>query len=339
MKKGIICSLFLGLLALVGCSPKVTTTLIKAKAPLEPGEEVTVLPQEEPEPENAVAVKVIRAVGPEYYPLMAMVEESAIENGANVVKIENHYAPDIASTKHRISAIAYWADDSITPDSLKVGPEQLKESLDVRKESGSFRASLQGGAGYLTAKIPDGLSAVEKSHQQKMKFGFTYDAEAAYFFSESVGLGARFHDLHVWDEMPMSVQMTNGSIADGYMKNSVDIWFAGVVIKGRLVLPSRRDAVMLNYGFGVAGESDRGEILSVPYKINGATLGHLFELGYDLNVSKHFAIGASVSYLLGTIRDCTVSDSAGNSQQITLNEDSFEHLGHIGLSIGLRYNL
>ncbi len=330
----LICVLFLA-----GCSPKVTTTLIKAKAPLEEGEELTVLQPEDPELANAVPVKVIRAIGPEYHPLVAMVEKQAVDAGANVVKIENHYAPDIASSKHRIAAIAYWADDSVRADSVRIGPVQLKEYLDVKKETGSFRASVQGGGAYYTAKIPDGLSAVEESHQKNMKWGFTYDAEVAYFFGETVGIGARFHDLHVWDEMPMSLVMTDGSITNGYMKDHVDIWFAGLVIKGRLPLPSRRDAVMLNYGFGIAGESDRGELMSVPYKIKGTTLGHLFEVGYDLSVSKNFAIGASVSYLLGTIRDYTVYGNTGKSQHVSLAEDNFEHLGHVGISIGLRYNL
>ena len=54
----LICVLFLA-----GCSPKVTTTLIKAKAPLEEGEELTVLQPEDPELANAVPVKVIRSPG------------------------------------------------------------------------------------------------------------------------------------------------------------------------------------------------------------------------------------------------------------------------------------
>lgn len=57
MKKGIIYSLFLGFLALAGCSPKVTTTLIKAKAPLEPEEEVAIRETSESVPDGAVVLE------------------------------------------------------------------------------------------------------------------------------------------------------------------------------------------------------------------------------------------------------------------------------------------
>lgn len=123
------------------------------------------------------------------------------------------------------------------------------------------------------------------------------------------------------------------------MRDNVSIWFVGPAIRGRFVTPSRNQALLLSYAFGIAGESDRGELMSVPYKITGFTLGHLVELGYDIRISRYFTVGASLYYMLGTIRDCTVYDGQGNKKSLALTEDNFEHLGHVGLSIGLRYNL
>ena len=65
----------------------------------------------------------------------------------------------------------------------------------------------------------------------------------------------------------------------------------------------------------------------------------MFELGYDFRVSRNFSVGAGLYYLLGTIRDVDIYDGAGNSQHIALSQDNFENVGHVGLSIGLRYNL
>lgn len=174
MKKGVIYSLFLGTLALVGCSPKVTTTLIKAKAPLGPGEEIAVLQPEDAQPEDAVPLKAIRAIGPEYLPLLEEVKKEAMDAGANMVKITDYFSPDIASSRHRIAALAYCPGDV---DSLRIPQIQLAEVLNVKKETGALYAAINGGAAYLTAKIPDNLGNVEKTHVKNMKFSFTYGAE------------------------------------------------------------------------------------------------------------------------------------------------------------------
>ena len=330
--------MFLGAAVLLaGCSPKLTSTVIKAKTPLESEEQVTMLEPEAREPEHAVPVQVIRAIGPDYYPLVARIRSEAATAGANVVKIEDYFQPDIASSRHRIAALTYWADDSVNPDSVRVDLARLKDELNIAKETGSLRASISGGVAYITAKIPNNLSNVEKTHQKNMKLGATVDAEVSYFFGESAGIGIRYHNFFSGDQMPMSAVMSDGSIQEGYLKDHVSIWFVGPSIRGRFLTPSRNQALLLSYAFGIAGESDRGELMSVPYKIKGVSLGHLFELGYDILVARNFALGASLYYMLGTIRDCTVYDGAGKSQHVTLTEDQYEHLGHAGLNIGLRY--
>ena len=95
MKKGIIYSLFLGLMALAGCSPKVTTTLIKAKEPLAPDEEVTVLQPEQSQPEDAVVLETIRMQGNDYDELIGMATDEARTTGGEVLKIVEHLNPDI----------------------------------------------------------------------------------------------------------------------------------------------------------------------------------------------------------------------------------------------------
>ena len=330
----LICVLFLA-----GCSPRVTTTLIKAKAPLESEEQVTILQPEARDPENAVPVQVIKAIGPDYYPLVAKIRSEAVNGGANVVKIKDCFSPDIASSRYRIAALTYWSDNSVNPDSVRVDPARLKEELNVKKVTGSLRASLSGGGAYVTAKIPDNLSNVAKTHQQKMSFGATVDADVSYFIGEAAGFGVRYHNFFSGDQMPITAVMSDGSVQEGYMRDNVSIWFVGPSIKGRLLTPSRNQAFLFSYAFGIAGELDRGDLMYVPYKITGFSLGHLFELGYDLRITRNLALGASLYYMLGTIRDCTVYDGAGNKQTVALTEDKFEHLGHVGLNIGLRYNL
>ena len=176
MKKGIIYSLFLGALALAGCSPKVTTTLIKAKAPLEPGEEVTVLQKEDPEPEDAVVLKTIRMQGKDYDELIGMAADEARTTGGEVLKIVDHLNPDITSPRHRVSALVLSADesDSTITSSGRVATDVIESDLDLRKESWSVRIALQGGASYRIGKEPQGVDAVMSSHIKNADIYFPY---------------------------------------------------------------------------------------------------------------------------------------------------------------------
>ena len=112
MKKGIIYSLFLGFLALAGCSPKVTVNLIKAKAPLEPEEEVAIRETSESVPEGAVVLEAIKLTGKDYQELVGMATEKARDAGGDILKITGHLEPDIASPRHRVSALVFAADSS-----------------------------------------------------------------------------------------------------------------------------------------------------------------------------------------------------------------------------------
>ena len=114
MKNSIIYSVVLfSFVCLSACSPKVTTTLIKAKAPLGPGEEVTVLQPEQSQPEDAVVLETIRMQGKDYDELIGMATDEARTTGGEVLKIVDHLNPDITSPRHRVSAMVLSADDSI----------------------------------------------------------------------------------------------------------------------------------------------------------------------------------------------------------------------------------
>ena len=65
-------SVLLGIVLLAGCSPKVTVNLIKAKAPLEPEEEVAIRETSESVPEGAVVLEAIKLTGKDYQELVGM---------------------------------------------------------------------------------------------------------------------------------------------------------------------------------------------------------------------------------------------------------------------------
>ena len=108
--------LFLCLIIFASCSSKMTTTLIKAQAPLEEDVEVKVLPPEAQAPESAVVLETITLVGLDYDQLVEMAKDQARQAGGNVLQIVKHLSPDISCPRNRMAAVALSTCDSLSTD-------------------------------------------------------------------------------------------------------------------------------------------------------------------------------------------------------------------------------
>ena len=338
MKKAIIYSLILVTLVLVGCSPKVTTTLIKAKAPLEPGEEVTVLQPEDQQPENAVVLETIQMQGKDYEELVDLATEQARTTGGDAVKIVAHFDPDITSPRHRVSAAVLSTDESMlsNSESSRVTPEFIESELDINKENWSVRIAVQGGAAYRIGKEPQGVDAVMSAHIKNRRIGAMYGADVTFFFSENLGVGIKAQNVYYGDKMPASLNGKNG-----YLEDYENIWFAGPVFTFRMPSRNRNNAFLARAGYGLMGYSDWGKaVLATSYKIYGITPGLLLEVGYDFGIAKNLSVGAALTFVSGALKYSNVKYSNGTQASVsTTDPDSAESLRSIGLNIGLRYNL
>lgn len=342
MKNSIILSAILGTLALVGCSPKVTTTLIKAKAPLEPGEEVTVLQPEQSQPEDAVVLETIRMQGNDYGELVTLAEEKARTAGGNILKIAQHFEPDITSPRHRVGAVVLSADDSILSgeETTNVIPDFIGSELDARKENWSVRIAIQGGGAYRFGKDVAGVEEVVTAHNNNRRWGPTYGADVSFFFSDYFGVGLRAQNVHYADKMPASATDKYGRVKNGYLEDYENIWFAGVVFSSRLPSKNRNNAFLARAGYGIAGYSDWGQTIVPPsYTISGTAPALLLELGYDFGIAKNLSVGAALTFIRGAMKNASVITSDGRAASITADSDNAESLSSLSLSIGLRYNL
>lgn len=117
--------LYVGIV-LVGCSPKITSSLTSARIPLAKDAEVLVLELSAPMPENAEVLGQIKigdtgftTKNGSYSAVLNMAKEQARQAGGNVVKITEHQSPDMFSSIHRIKAdILHVEDLSILSDGI-----------------------------------------------------------------------------------------------------------------------------------------------------------------------------------------------------------------------------
>ena len=340
MHNRIITLILLGIIFLAGCSPKVTVNYIKAKAPLEPEEEVATLQPSESVPDGAVVLEAMRLTGADYQELVGMATEKARDAGGDILKITNHLEPDIASPRHRVSALVFAADSSFLQGTKapSVSADELASWMNLRRESCGWHFAAQGGVVYRLGKIANNLSNVEQQHIKNMRWGFSYGADVSYFVHENFGVGIKFHNFHSADSMPISVLDQSGKVLEGVEEDKMDIYFIGPIATFRLPSRNRANAFFARLGIGFEGYYDYGRVMDITGTIKGRTAGILYEAGYDFGISKHLSVGANITYLIGFLTglDVNINQQSGH---IDLDKDNMENISHIGLNIGLRYNL
>lgn len=345
MKKGIVYSLFLGVLVLAGCSPKVTTTLIKAKAPLGPEEEISFLEREDTVTGDAVVLKTIQLAGRDYEPLLDIAKEEARTAGGEMVQMANHLTPDISSPRHRIAAVVLTSDESLLsePGSRGISRRELESELNLQgRSSASWRIGVQGGVDYRIGRIPDNLEPVMEQHIRNTRVGYIYGADVTYFFTESIGLGLKFQNSYSADKMPASLTETDtGKVTNGYLENYENLWFAGPMFTYRVLSKNRKNAFFVRAGFGVAGYTNWGKQVkeTLTYYQTAVSLGEILEVGYDLGIAKNLSLGACITLQNGGFNSFYESVNGDAPQRTSLEKGQVESLRYIGLTLGLRYNL
>lgn len=343
-----IVSLFLGAAVLLaGCSPKLTYTKIKAKAPLEPEAEVAVLSPNMPEPENATVLETINigdtgftsTQNGTYEAVIALAKEEARKAGGNVVRITQHWEPDMSCTIHRIEGVILWVDDlDSLPTEESSSEEEAAPVAPAGKTVFPWRFAVHGGGGYVLAPVSNDLEPILYSHAKDMKWGFSYGADAICFFGSNIGAGIKFHNLHVGHQMPITVTYDDGSSRSGSLEDRVHIIFLGPVLSSRLPHNNNRNVFYSHIGVGYVMYTDKAVVID-PYRAEGDTIGFLAELGYDISLAKNLALGLNLTYMGASLSHYTVTNNKGQMAQVDLEKGKYDGLGHLTLSLGLRYNL
>ena len=68
-------------------------------------------------------------------------------------------------------------------------------------------------------------------------------------------------------------------------------------------------------------------------------MAFLYEVVYDVSIAKNLSAGASLMFLSGNMHSYYHQSADGYVEKVELESGQAEALSHIGLSIGLRYNL
>lgn len=219
---------------------------------------------------------------------------------------------------------------------------QLKgeDAPNFNGQAKTLRIAFQGGLAYQLEGMASDMGFVVQQHLENMRQGWTYGADVTYFFSERLGLAFQFHNLYVADKMPASVR-ENEHVTRGFLEDYGNIWFLGPVFTYRLLSKDRKNAFFARAGVGAIGHYNYGKRVKYDdsYFFRGVSVGSLYEVGYDFGIANHLSVGASLLLFSGSISEYDQITGVGYANLAGNENNQGNRLTHIGLSLGLRYNL
>jgi len=203
-----------------------------------------------------------------------------------------------------------------------------------------FRVAIDGGWQYRTAKLANGTNAALREHYRKMKSGFHYDLQAAYFITESTGIEAMFSQQFFGNNLGYG-NLTDGEgnlVGSGEFNEEVSFNYIGVNYLLRLFDSTKKNSWLFSLGLGYMGFNDRLFFDDVErLKYTAGTLGSNMTIGYDIELSENFGLGFKFSLMGGTFRDYKQTKN-GITTNKTMPDKTAEGLGTVKLSVGLRFN-
>jgi hypothetical protein len=203
-----------------------------------------------------------------------------------------------------------------------------------------FRVAIDGGWQYRSAKLADGIDAELQEHYRKMKSGFHYDLQAAYFFTKNMGIEAVFSQQLFGNNLGYG-ELTDedGSlIGSGEFNEKTSFNYMGVNYLFRYFDSRKKNCWLFSVGFGYMGYSDRMFFDNAErLKRTAGTLGSNIAIGYDIGISENFDIGFKLSLMGGTFRNYKQTRN-GITTNETMPDKTAEGLGTVKLSVGLRFN-
>lgn len=350
--------------AMVSCSPRVTSNIIRTFPPQESIDDVVLLKENAQLPADASWMGGIDVSGKANYDKMAeMTRFKAWESGGKYVKINSYASEGARSDIHVMHSDVYTVDtvksvpESIVkiergnnvgsgyPDDSRVSPVQattpqgtMRVEPTVMELMGPHSIRVFAGYGRRLNKVDPSLSLYEKEHVKRLMNGVLLGGEYVYFFNlvKGSGVGFRYQILHGSSSDPATVTFTDGSKTEGVLTEKVNISFLGPLYSGRLVSKNGKHLFQDSFGLGLILYKDNATISDMKTIITGRNLGWTCNLSYSYMFTDNLWLGADISYTSGMLKRWTVT-YGDRTETTDLDKSHYEGLVHLGICAQLVY--
>jgi hypothetical protein len=199
-----------------------------------------------------------------------------------------------------------------------------------------FRIALDYGYSHRTAKVAENVPTDFKNYVEDLKNGNNMGLDLNYFVSESFGVGLKYNRNKSSNSMDnIYVEDDQGNRRYGKLSDDITMTFVGVSFAGRILDAKKRNAFIIALSLGQLSFNNQFVVVD-PYEMNGSTFSTALDFGYDIATSKNFAIGVKFSIIGGVLTEYVLKDGV-TTERIKLNEEQYESLSRIDISVGIRF--
>jgi hypothetical protein len=213
-------------------------------------------------------------------------------------------------------------------------PEVPGEVNSTSTDFQHFRFSFFGGYSYLFSKY-SALSSDFDDYMKELKSGYHFGADFTVFFSETLGAGLKYYLFRTANSIDnVFVKYNNASTRHGTVSNNIATSYFGPSFTIRLLNGNKTGALMLSFSLGYVEHKDKFVLID-HHTLNGSTMAVVYDLGYELKISKNVFIGIQASLLEGLLSSYKLSDG-GRGKTIKMESEQYLNLTRLDISAGIR---
>jgi len=210
-------------------------------------------------------------------------------------------------------------------------PESKPDFKPVVPYTSKWRIAASGGLSWRIARLSPDLNGYERKYLKDLKSGKGFDASAAYYFNDLIGVGIKYNLFLSY----ASVMAYSSTGLSGTLSDDMSIFFIGPKFCSRYASRTKMNTFIMDLAAGYMGYKDIGRFGSDMATLTGKTIGFAYDIGYDVGVSPHLAIGINLCYAIGILTSYDIS-AHGVTTHTTLDSQHYEGLNHFDIGFGLR---
>ncbi|MFV0593827.1 MAG: hypothetical protein ACK5M7_20815 [Draconibacterium sp.] len=223
-------------------------------------------------------------------------------------------------------------------------PEVVVQKADEPKDGTRFRVAVKGGPGFLlgdtkTAEeslVSQGVSPNDADAYYKgLKTGIQGKASAYYHTFGDYWFGLIYKGFYASTEITTALQMDDvnmyyGKLGERYFVNFAGASFFGAERYGK----NKQFGLNSSFSVGPAFYRDEVEMYNQEILVQGTTLGMDLSIGVEYFLKPNISLNFETSLFSAKVKKMTVK-TFDSSQEVELDEDNWENLGRLDLSLGI----
>lgn len=202
-----------------------------------------------------------------------------------------------------------------------------------------FRIAVNTGYSYQLANISDNTPNLLVDYMKNLRRGYHFGGDLTFFTSETIGFGVKASHFSTWNsinDIAFDLEDGLGTTVNGKISDDITVTFIAPSFTTRLYNGDKNNSFYSSFAIGYLLYKNEATYYD-SFIMKGNSIGFGLDIGYDIGLSEKFSLGFQISLLAGTLTE--VELNYGNRiETLALEEDEYESLGRIDLSIGLRFH-